>query len=72
MTTVEHVALLLGQVLGTAAAAVGVLLIWGLGWALLVGGVVLVVGCTALEAVGLGRPAAPPDRRSGPNGSGGE
>ncbi len=70
MTTVDRIALLSGQLLGTAAAVLGVLLLWGLGWALLVGGVVFVVGCTGLEAVALGRPAAPSVARSGPNAQG--
>lgn len=70
MHIVERVALLVGQVLGVAGAVLGVLLLWGLGWALLAVGVALVVGCTALEAVALRRPVAPSRRRVGPNSEG--
>ena len=55
-----------GQVIGLAAFLLGVLVLWGLGWALLVGGLVVVVGSTALEALALRRPAVPSDRRSAP------
>lgn len=70
MTSVDRIVLLSGQLVGTALAVLGVLVLWGLGWALLAGGVFLVVGCTGLEAVALGRRSAPSDRRSGPNSEG--
>lgn len=70
MQTVVRVLYVLGQVLGVAALLSGVLLLWGLGWSLLVGGLLLVVGCTAFEAFALARPAVPSGRRSGSTGSG--
>lgn len=70
MSTVARVALLLGQALGVAAVLLGVLLLWGPGWAVLVGGVLLLVGSTALEASALGRPGGRSSGRRAPTDEG--
>lgn len=65
MNIVIRAAFVVGQVLGVAAVLLGVLVLWGPGWALLVGGLFIVGGFTAFEALALGRPVARSDRRGG-------
>lgn len=67
MNIAYRVAVAAGQVLGTAALISGVLLLWGLGWALLLGGLLILLGSVAFEVVGLGLPGAPSDARRRPN-----
>lgn len=55
-----------GQVVGIVAAMIGVYLLAGLAWCLVVSGALVLVVGTAAEAI-LGRPVAPSDRRDGPN-----
>lgn len=69
MTIIVRIAFVIGQVLGVAALLLGILILWGLGWALLVGGLIVVAGSTAFEALALGDRAAPSDRQSVPSAS---
>jgi hypothetical protein len=62
----QTVLFVLGQVVGVAALLLGVYVLAGVGWALVVGGLVVVVGSTALEALAVRRPGVPSDGRSGP------
>jgi hypothetical protein len=55
-----------GQVVGLAAVLLGVFILAGLGWALVVGGSLVLVGATAMEAALLRLPGAPADRRGAP------
>lgn len=57
MSVVFRISVVSGQVLGTAALLLGVLTLWGVGWTFLIGGLLLVAGCTAFEVQALGRPA---------------
>ena len=55
-----------GQVVGLAAVLLGVLILAGLGWALVVGGLLVLVGATALETAALRAPSTSSERRSEP------